>query len=204
MTLGGVYFSLCQIGGFMIKTCNVCGHSGEPFESGGGYYCATCGSELQVTDADLNASRRPTTSTSSTSTSPSYGGTSYEACPFCESTSGHKVKGAIITCGSCGKKFKSKGGSTYSAPSSTQSTSSYSSYDDTNTYNSSLGNTGSTRPATTNNNAQKLKEKREKLEKEKSSSLGLAILFLFLFWPVAIFFFIKWYNADKELKELDD
>lgn len=190
----------------MIKTCNVCGHSGEPFESGGGYYCATCGSELQVTEADLNASRP--TSTSSTHTAPATTGTSYEACPFCESTSGHKVKGAIITCGSCGKKFKSKGGSTYSAPSSTQSTSSYSSYDDTNTYNSSLGNTGSTprntRPATTNNNAQKLKEKREKLEKEKSSSLGLAILFLFLFWPVAIFFFIKWYNADKELKELDE
>ena len=193
----------------MIKTCNVCGHSGEPFESGGGYYCATCGSEIQVTEADLNASRRPTTS--STSTSPSYGDTSYEACPFCESTTGHKVKGAIITCGSCGKKFKSKGGSTYSAPSSAPSSSSYGGYDDydnTNTYNSSLGNTGSTprntRPATTNNNAQKLKEKKEKLEKEKSSSLGLGILFLFLFWPVAIFFFIKWYNADKELKELDD
>jgi ribosomal protein S27E len=38
------------------------------------------------------------------------------------------------------------------------------------------------------------------LENEVNQNLGCGVICIFLFWPLAIYFFIKWHNAKKELE----
>ena len=52
-----------------------------------------------------------------------------------------------------------------------------------------------------NNDHFNIKRKAD-LEKEKSKRGMWGIVFLFLFWPVSVYHFYKWYQADQELKKL--
>lgn len=78
----------------MNKICKVCGHNGENVWRDGKYYCASCGSELDVTQQDSNTNE----------------GRSSEVminavCPICKNANNNTLKNGRCHCALCGTSF---------------------------------------------------------------------------------------------------
>ena len=93
-------------------------------------------------------------------------------CPICQNRTNNIFDGAKYRCALCGTTFDAQPDA---------SAYSYNSYTKTNPYR-----------------AQQLQE----LHKKKDKALLTAIILFFIFWPVAIYFFYKFYKLDKEIKAL--
>lgn len=78
----------------MNKICKVCGHNGENVWKDGKYFCASCGSEVDVTQQDSNTN----------------GGSSTEVvinavCPICKNANNNTLRDGKCHCALCGTSF---------------------------------------------------------------------------------------------------
>lgn len=78
----------------MNKVCKICGHNGENVWRDGKYYCAACGSEVDVTQQDSNTN----------------GGSSTEVvidvvCPVCKNANNNTFRDGNCHCVLCGTSF---------------------------------------------------------------------------------------------------
>ena len=78
----------------MNKKCTICGYSGENVWRDGKYYCATCGSEIDVTQKDNNAN-----------TASSEGMTVNAECPICKNDKNNILQDGKCRCSLCGTSF---------------------------------------------------------------------------------------------------
>lgn len=78
----------------MNKQCQVCGFNGENVWRDGKYYCATCGSEIDVTQKDSNAS-----------VNTAAGVTINAVCPVCKNDQNITVQNGQCHCPLCGTTF---------------------------------------------------------------------------------------------------
>lgn len=75
----------------MIKTCNICHHTGELTWRDGKYYCAMCGSEIAETEP-VAQTQRPAAVNNAT-------------CPICKNRENNLFDGNKYRCGLCGTPF---------------------------------------------------------------------------------------------------
>ena len=78
----------------MKKICHICGHDGENVWRDGKYYCAFCGSQIDVTRQDSNTN----------------GGDTAEVvvsavCPICKNADNNTLKNGKCRCALCGTTF---------------------------------------------------------------------------------------------------
>ncbi len=78
----------------MNKICQICGHNGENVWRDGKYYCAACGSEIDVTKQDAN-----TNSTFSAETKIN------AVCPICKNANNNTLRNGNGHCALCGSTF---------------------------------------------------------------------------------------------------
>jgi len=79
----------------MVKTCHICGHSGELTWRDGKYYCAMCGTHIEETQPEpqpqYTAPVRPS---------------AYNAeCPICRNRNNNTYDGQQYRCSLCGTRF---------------------------------------------------------------------------------------------------
>lgn len=78
----------------MNKICKVCGHNGENVWRDGKYYCALCGSEIDVTQRDSNTNGAPSTEVAIN-----------VVCPICKNASNNTLRDGKCRCALCGTSF---------------------------------------------------------------------------------------------------
>lgn len=80
----------------MNKTCKVCGHTGENVWRDNKYYCAACGSEIDVTQPDPPQ----------VSASPDQNAVILNIpCPVCKNAANNTIKDGKCRCSLCGTTF---------------------------------------------------------------------------------------------------
>lgn len=77
----------------MQKICKICGHNGENVWKDGRYYCASCGSEIDITQQDSN------TNCDSTET------VIDAVCPVCKNDNNNTLRNGKCHCALCGILF---------------------------------------------------------------------------------------------------
>ncbi len=78
----------------MNKICKVCGHAGENTWRDGKYYCASCGSEIDITQAE------------SATSSQSINSVPIQAiCPICKNANNNYFQNGQCHCSMCGSSF---------------------------------------------------------------------------------------------------
>lgn len=75
----------------MIKTCNICHHTGELTWRDGKYYCAMCGSEIAETEPTVQTQRSSTVNNAT--------------CPICKNRENNLFDGNKYRCSLCGTPF---------------------------------------------------------------------------------------------------
>ncbi len=78
----------------MNKICNKCGYNGENMWRDGKYYCAACGSEVDVTQQDSNTNRGSSTEIPINA-----------VCPICKNANNNTLKNGKCYCSLCGTPF---------------------------------------------------------------------------------------------------
>lgn len=79
----------------MNKICKICGYQGENMWRDGKYYCATCGSEIDVTVPTPS----PVSNTAHTSNAAN------AICPICKNADGNTMSDGKYHCAICGTTF---------------------------------------------------------------------------------------------------
>ncbi len=159
----------------MNKKCNVCGFAGENVWRDGKYFCASCGSEIDVTQPGGYPETQPPVNPN-----PAANRMPVSAvCPICKNSNNNYMQNGQCHCAMCGTTFA------YQQYNSTPNP----------TYNSYNGGyNGGYNPYNS--------ERRASLEKQKNNRLVWGIIWFFLFWPVSIYHFYKLYKITQELNRL--
>ncbi len=78
----------------MNKICKVCGHAGENVWRDGKYYCASCGSEIDVTQTENATSNQNGTAVGIQA-----------VCPICKNANNNYLQDGQCHCSMCGSTF---------------------------------------------------------------------------------------------------
>lgn len=158
----------------MIVRCEKCGCTREPTWRDGKYYCVICGEQINE-----KAMRPGDVENDEGASSPQIGAAVKATqikvvCPICRNAENNTLENGHCRCSLCASVFD--------LPQSQQTAS---------------GERIVYVPTPAANSAQ-----REDLEKKRSNALVWAIVWLILFWPVSIYFFVKYANISKEISNL--
>lgn len=160
----------------MKKTCSICGYTGENVWRDNKYYCAACGQEIDVTAYDPHALDEDE-DTFEEETAPASDSKNYinVTCPVCMNSENNTFSNGKCHCSLCGTSFD------------VSETRQENTYGNTNT-----GYAGNTYNA----------DEIARLESDANSNLGCGIVCIFLFWPLAIYYFVKYHNTKKDIERL--
>jgi hypothetical protein len=159
----------------MKKTCSICGYTGENVWRDNKYYCAACGQEIDVTAYDPDALDEDTFEEEDTAPATDSKNFINVTCPVCMNSENNTFSNGKCHCSLCGTSF-----------------------DVNETRQDNAFNSGAHYNGGSNYNADEI----ARLESEASGNLGCGVVCIFLFWPLAIYYFVKWHNNKKDIERL--